>query len=551
VNISRKHSPEKVREYFNLLKWHNNSQDQTLPQEVLDLDETLILYRNSLKYATKNIEIISLELESLAAQSGPLVDQLKHLERDLNSKKVEISDLYKLIVNINHEETTNGFADTNISRNEFDRKKASFLKIIYSIFLSIITDLKNSSLFSGKAVRKVLPKFLIIYTTILLTFAIGHNIILNWKNSFVFQTFCVLYFLVISVLIFALGEMLFKYVVQKYKELLPPSVSHDLKNGKYDKGNPISEIYKTVGPSEQDLNFRQLKSEKDQLDSHYSKIKQEYFATQFRIQQLQVELNKNKNATHDYEQLTVQRTSELIDLRYQHLSQLQEDVKTWLRDGISRITKNARNKLNIPENTDQIRRSTLTNKPLPLLTGILKPPPLDRKKNVTSYTIESDSTRNLEAISEEEIFIDENDFLSGIMLGSSTNRMFGVYEFVVIFLCSNFLTYYRCYFDLVKNMAIDEENCEYLYDSIVSVRVQYKSSTGQSDNAQKRTYRKRLFITTSDGNVVCFSVLQNRIRLGSSMRLSEVDEAAAAIRKMLRQRLVGLVRTEDRDRDNF
>ena len=117
-----------------------------------------------------------------------------------------------------------------------------------------------------------------------------------------------------------------------------------------------------------------------------------------------------------------------------------------------------------------------------------------------------------------DLSIDDNDFYLEEKRSSSKD-IFGVYEVVIIFLCSNFLTYYKCYFNFIQNKKIDEENCEYLYDSIVSVKVQDKSRSG--DNS-KDTYRKRLLITTSDGKIVCFR-FPRRDRKSTRLNSSHVD----------------------------
>ncbi len=545
MNTDRKHDPEKVREYFKRLECYKNSQakellQDKLPPEIIDSDETLVLCRDSLKSSTNNIESLSLAITLLKSQFESLVDKLESLEQDLKSKSGLINKL-STSINLERQKSISRFDDTNTSKDDFHHTKSSPTKIFHAILSSIITDLKASNLFNPRAIRRLIPKFIFAYISILIAFAIGRNIILNYSQSSTFQIFCLLYLLLITTLIFTIGELSFKYVVQKYKELCCLS-SSDLRRKKSSIDNYFYGDYEAIKLSEQDLNLRRLISEKDELDSHYEKTEEECRVNQLRIQQLQVEISKNRISNQNCEELIIQRISELIELRYQELNELQEDVRRWLNDGITRIIKRAMVNLNIPEMSDQNRSFTLKNTPLRLLTGI---PSLDKNSNIISRTVESDSTRSLRTISENKTFIDKDDFLSGVMYGSSTNRIFGVYEFIVIFLCSNFLTYHKCYFDLVKNIAINEENCEYFYDSIVSVQVQHISSTGLSDNSAKNSLRRRLLITTSDGKVVCFNVLQDRIQHGLSMKLSEVDEAAAAIRKMLRQRRVDFVRIVD------
>jgi hypothetical protein len=126
-----------------------------------------------------------------------------------------------------------------------------------------------------------------------------------------------------------------------------------------------------------------------------------------------------------------------------------------------------------------------------------------------------------------------------------------VYEFVVIFLCDNVLSYYRCYWNFLKRASVDEETCEYLYDSIVSIKTQDKSSLRSEDLTTKRTYREFLSITTMDGNVLYIRLDKDRKEkiLSTSSReyISDLDSAAHSIRYWLRQRRVDYFRVEDRN----
>ena len=144
MNTDRKHSPEKVREYFDLLEWYRNSQTKELLQDKLPIedvnsDEILILCRDSLKDTNKNIESISLEVSLLTSQFQSLVNKLENLEQDLNSKLIEINDL-SIIVSSDRRRSINRSVITNTSKNNFYYTKPSLREIFYTIFLSIITE---------------------------------------------------------------------------------------------------------------------------------------------------------------------------------------------------------------------------------------------------------------------------------------------------------------------------------------------------------------------------------------------------------------------------
>jgi hypothetical protein len=72
----------------------------------------------------------------------------------------------------------------------------------------------------------------------------------------------------------------------------------------------------------------------------------------------------------------------------------------------------------------------------------------------------------------------------------------------------------------------------------VSIKVQEKSSVRLKDETQKNVYNKRLSLTMKDGKSICFRIAKHRLEKNLSIHLSQVDEAAVAIRDMLRQRRI-------------
>jgi hypothetical protein len=115
------------------------------------------------------------------------------------------------------------------------------------------------------------------------------------------------------------------------------------------------------------------------------------------------------------------------------------------------------------------------------------------RKTSQSVIVESDSDLHLELLENPEIYIDPKDFESEPSC-QGNNRQYGVYEFLIIFLCGNFMAYYKCYYNFIRGKTVDEEICEYLYDCIVSLKIQEKSSLRLKDERQKNVYRKRLSI---------------------------------------------------------
>lgn len=56
----------------------------------------------------------------------------------------------------------------------------------------------------------------------------------------------------------------------------------------------------------------------------------------------------------------------------------------------------------------------------------------------------------------------------------------------------------------------------------------------QNTSDQKQIYSKRLIISTNDGKVICFQLARSRVESSISSKLSHIDDAATAIREMLR-----------------
>ena len=109
-------------------------------------------------------------------------------------------------------------------------------------------------------------------------------------------------------------------------------------------------------------------------------------------------------------------------------------------------------------------------------------------------------------------------------------RRYGLYEFTVFFLSSDFFSYYKCYYNFIQGKSIDEEYSEYLYDSIVFTKVQEKSSIGSQGSSQ------RLTISTNDGKTISLQINKSRGDQKLSSKLKRIDEAATEIRLILRQR---------------
>ena len=272
-------------------------------------------------------------------------------------------------------------------------------------------------------------------------------------------------------------------------------------------------------------------------------------------QEIEARLQAEQQELIELEKLHQQNLDEyqqrLDELKFQEqrikelkLLELEEKVQEWLGNDIERLTHKVMKKLKIIPPTDTGELNDLQSEPICVLIGVT-----ERTKTFESVIVESDITLNLESLElteSPEIYIDPKDFESEPSYDGKSRR-YGVYGFVVIFLCANFLTFYKCYLNFIRGKTVDEETCEYFYDSIVSVKVQEKSSVRGKNENQKTVNRKRLIITAKDGKTLCFQLARNRIERTYSLRLSQIDEAAIAIRDMLRQRRVDYTQTQNLD----
>ncbi|MCC3471200.1 MAG: FHA domain-containing protein [Microcoleus sp. PH2017_15_JOR_U_A] len=133
--------------------------------------------------------------------------------------------------------------------------------------------------------------------------------------------------------------------------------------------------------------------------------------------------------------------------------------------------------------------------------------------------------------------------------GIDKNNKYSIYDFIAIFPCKNFIAYYRCKWNFIRGTSLTDETCEYLYDSIVSVKTIEFSSSDVSAllNISKEIYGEAIMITTTDSKEIRFPVIIDlRVIWESSSRSynSTARDAAHNIRQQVRQRKPGFIRTE-------
>lgn len=128
---------------------------------------------------------------------------------------------------------------------------------------------------------------------------------------------------------------------------------------------------------------------------------------------------------------------------------------------------------------------------------------------------------------------------------------YSIHRFMVIFLCRNFLAYYRCYWNFLKGESLFVETNEYLYDTIVSVKnSEWSEAIGEG---QRLVFMEFLNISTTDGKEIEFpAVFDPRMIEKSSLEsdTSKIKNAARVIRELLRERRIDMQITKPHDADD-
>jgi len=525
-------SPERIREYFELLRWNKNGCVIDLAPEHVQIDELLLSIKESL--ALNNDSIILTKNSILLTEESriSIINSIFPLEEEIFLVEQSILSLRR--ARLSTIESTQAFeAQLFTNRELFESQTVSKLPIQtiwQQIIREIYLDLKK--IFSD-TIQCFVEQPIVAIVTSLITFVVA--LFLSLKLTFVFNT---------TLIAFLIGYIIQKlnYIHERHKRIWQQQYA-DIEVGHQQRIRQELEARRQSEQQEFEASLQALEARQQEL-----RIRQQELGILQR--EIEARLQAEQQEIIELEQLYQQNLDEyqqrLDELKFQEqrlkeskLLELEEKVKEWLDNDIERLTRKAMKKLKIIDITDTGELNALQNESIRVLIGVT-----ERTKTFESVIVESDNYLSLEANENKEIYIDPQDFESEPSYAGNI-RKYGVYGFVVIFLCANFLTYYKCYWNFIRGRTVDEETCEYLYDSIVSVKVQEKSSARGKNEKQKTVHRKRLIITAKDGKTVCFQVSRNRIERTHSLRLSQIDEAAIAIRDMLRQRRVDYIQNEN------
>jgi hypothetical protein len=192
-----------------------------------------------------------------------------------------------------------------------------------------------------------------------------------------------------------------------------------------------------------------------------------------------------------------------------------QQIDAWLEEDREALFSKIPNLLDVIEHNAPDLQNVIINR-IPLSSGYS--PPDHRKDN----------------------FVDHQDCF--VERGVDGKTRYSIHVFMVIYLCKNFLAYYKCYWNFIKGTKTLVETSEYLYDTIVAVTTQeFSFSTGEGE---KLVLTEDLLIRTVDGNEVNFpSVIDIQLKHESkpeANRKSIVENAVSSIRRLLRERRIDM-----------
>lgn len=241
-----------------------------------------------------------------------------------------------------------------------------------------------------------------------------------------------------------------------------------------------------------------------------------------------------------------------------------EQILKWLEMDLEKLVEKGQVELRIMTTTGDDLGNILDGEPITLMSGVSEK--LDKSSLL-------ELVRFLDMV-KRDYFVES---------GMNGKTQYSIYDFLAIYPCKNFIAYYRCKWNFIRGVSLKDETCEYMYDSIVSVKtwedsVSSEKKSEKSDNADRAvTNQERgeslnfnanlnavtnqeegkevnfevFEITTTDGKSILFPVLQDSRLVTASetfnfekMPHSKARDAAYLIRQQVRQRKPGFIKTQ-------
>jgi len=115
---------------------------------------------------------------------------------------------------------------------------------------------------------------------------------------------------------------------------------------------------------------------------------------------------------------------------------------------------------------------------------------------------------------------------------------FGVYDVSIIFLTDQRLTAYKCYFNFLKNVALNESTTEYFYQDVVSVSTREISTSYTLPDNKKLVSAQAFAVQVPSGDAISVVVSAAKLEelTGARLPSTGAEKAVEVIRTMLRSK---------------
>lgn len=205
-------------------------------------------------------------------------------------------------------------------------------------------------------------------------------------------------------------------------------------------------------------------------------------------------------------------------------------ILQWLAHDVRELIKDGKEELRLVDSDEgEDSNNIIDGKPIILFSGV-------RKELSDSEFL--DWMSFIEKVGSEDYFCEK---------GVDKTDKYSIYNLLVIFPCKNFIAYYKCLFNFIRGASLDDETCEYLYDSIIAVKTQEVSLSNISKNISKMINFELIKIATADGKEILFPVTDDA-RLVKEAEPKTYDSIARNtahnIRQQIRQRKPGRMMVE-------
>lgn len=522
-------SPDLIRNYFDLLSQRQSGDEvELLPVELFS-NWQLQAIQQATDFAKTSIARKKASIFSVESNLDSLGRSISSNRRNLSFIEQEMASIQQQLLN-----------DQSGSVSEFDNSSANeqFKRDAPGLPLNqAFKQLLQKGIFDFRATYSNIKKFCVgetrkIPTTLIaLSFILGlyslSNLMINLVLIGIFSAY-VTHNLV--------------RIYESYKHSWQQQVAKLELEYQLEK-QQNSESRRKKRHQELEADLYKYRTKKTELEVVYESFKKQQMKLMNQVQESSSELQRLESVyqqrANDYKHKIEELRSQKQKEEEMRLLRVKDKMQEWLEHDVNRQIDKAMDKLKLkPHRPEYIMEiGYLKLKPIVFLVGVTQ-------RTSPSLIVQDETGLSSEENEALKLYIDPKDFRSETSCDDS-NRVYGVYELIVIFLGRNFLAYYRCYLNFIQNKSIDEEYSEYLYDSIVCTKLQEKSSLGAKSEAQKYTRNKSLIIATNDGKILRFKAGRNLSQRTHQLRLSQIDDAANDIRQVLRQRRIDRTLTED------